>query len=78
MLIQTLLLSRTHRPQPAFLPGFLVATIALAFSTLERTEVWPDRSRLVATFKAPFFVQHKASTVLDCISAKSNGDYRQN
>ncbi|KAL3157373.1 hypothetical protein ABBQ32_011850 [Trebouxia sp. C0010 RCD-2024] len=39
--------------------GFLVATVALAFSTLERTEVWPNRSRLIASFKAPFFIEHK-------------------
>ncbi len=38
--------------------GFLVAVVALAFSTLEKTEVWPNRSRLLATFRAPsLFVQ---------------------
>ena len=39
--------------------GFLVAVVALAFSTLERTEVWPNRSRLLATFRAPSFLVHK-------------------
>ena len=41
--------------------GFLIAFVALAFSTLEKTEVWPNRSRLLATFKAPNFMVSKVS-----------------
>lgn len=64
----------------AMLTGFLVATIALAFSTLEKTEVWPNRSRLVATFKAPFFIEQKvkqfcSKLLLDsCHTAKPVGE----
>lgn len=36
-----------------------MAVVALAFSTLEQTEVWPNRSRLLATFRAPSLFLHK-------------------
>lgn len=39
--------------------GFLVIVLAIAFATLERSEMWSDKSKLVATFRMPPFHIHK-------------------
>ena len=39
--------------------GLLLATLAFALATIERTEWWPDRSRLVATFRMPAFLKQR-------------------
>ena len=44
---------------PALGAGFLLATLAFALATIERTEWWPDRSRLVATFRMPAFLKQR-------------------
>lgn len=35
--------------------------LAIAFATLERSEMWSDKSRLVATFRMPPFLVHKVT-----------------
>lgn len=47
------------RLKPALGAGLLVATLAFALATIERTEWWPDRSRLVATFRMPAFLKQR-------------------
>ena len=41
--------------------GFLVIVLAIAFATLERSEMWSDKSKLVATFRMPPFLIHKVN-----------------
>ena len=47
------------RLTPALGAGLLLATLAFALATIERTEWWPDRSRLVATFRMPAFLKQR-------------------